>query len=359
MVVRRPRLLAMQPMQVAQRGEIFDRESHRVEDRHFGVVRATRSSTGHDLGELDDGEVRRHLLHLTLDARLRLVLDDDARVGPREDRAGELGLARAVAAHGVQVHAGLDHLGREDDGVALVGGDGGDDVGAARGLARRGASHHAQALEPERGEVALELGCSSRVHVEEAQLADADEVMERDRLELALRAVADQRHRAAVLARHPARGERGHRGGAQRGGERELGKQDRVARGDLGEHAERGDGEQPLGGVLRVAVDVLERVQLAVGDRHQLDDAHARVRGVARRFVELVPAEVVRLDLARQRLDEGGGAHAAHQFLDALDARVVDHCSLPASMERRRPPVSVGGPSGARESIVFRRGSAN
>ena len=250
--------------------------------------------------------------------------------GRREDRAGELGLARAVAAHGIQVHAGLDHLRREDDRVALVGGDGGDDVGAARGLAGRGAAHDAQALEPQRGEVALELRGGRRVHVVEAQLADADQVMEGDRLELALRAVADQRHRAAVLARHPARGQRRHRGGAQRGGERELGEQDRVAGGDLGEHAERGDGEQALSGVLGVAVDVLERVQRAVGDRHQLDHADRGVRGVARRLVERVPAAVVRLDLARQRLDEGRRAGAVHQFLDALDACVVDHGSLPA-----------------------------
>ena len=33
------------------------------------------------------------------------------------------------------------------------------------------------------------------------------------------------------------------------------------------------DGQQALGGVLRVSVDIFERVQLAVGRRHQLDDA--------------------------------------------------------------------------------------
>ena len=84
--------------------------------------------------QLGDGEVGRHLLDVALDARLRLVFDEHPR--PAQHVGVQLGLARAVATDGVDVHAGLDHVRREDRGACLVGGDGGDDVGAAHRLAR-------------------------------------------------------------------------------------------------------------------------------------------------------------------------------------------------------------------------------
>ena len=94
-------------------------------------------------------------------------------------------------------------VGREDHGVALVGGHGGDDVGAAHGFRGRcGSARRAG----RRVRVALRRFASSfarraRVDVEQAQLADAEQVMKRDRLEFALRAVADQRHRRGYPGR--------------------------------------------------------------------------------------------------------------------------------------------------------------
>jgi hypothetical protein len=92
------------------------------------IVRRPGAVAAQHLPQFGHGEVGRHLLHVALDAGLRLVLDEHrSRLAARRV---QLGLARAVAAHGVEVHAGLDHLGRDDGGAGLVGGDGGHDVGA-------------------------------------------------------------------------------------------------------------------------------------------------------------------------------------------------------------------------------------
>ena len=105
-----------------------------------------------------------------------------------DDVAVELGLARAVAADGVEVHAGLDHLGRQDFRAGLVGGAGGDDVGAADGVGGRGGADDAEAGA---GEVGAELVDGLGVGVEDADFLDAEERLERERLELGLRAGAD------------------------------------------------------------------------------------------------------------------------------------------------------------------------
>ena len=142
---------------------------------------------------------------------------------------------------------------------------------------------HASAVEPHahdlqvrklghRREVARELGRRTAIDVVEPQFADADQPVERDRLEFALRAVADQRHDAAVGPREPLRRERRGRGRAQRRRHRELRQQQRIAGVHVREHAERHDREQALGRVPGVAVDVLEGIEPAVGGRHQLDD---------------------------------------------------------------------------------------
>ena len=82
--------------------------------------------------------------------------------------------------------------------------------------------------------------------------------MECDGLKFALCAVADQGHHAAGRACHPACGKRGYRRCAQRGDEGHLREQQRVTCRHVSEHAERGDREQALRGVLRVTVDVFE-----------------------------------------------------------------------------------------------------
>ena len=79
-----------------------------------------------------------------------------------QDLRIELGLARAVAADGIEVLARLDHGGGEDRRVALVGRDRRDDAGAAHGLG--GASGH-DYLQPVSRHVGLELGRRRRVDV--------------------------------------------------------------------------------------------------------------------------------------------------------------------------------------------------
>jgi hypothetical protein len=172
--------------------------------------------------------------------------------------------------------------------------------------------------------------------------------MEADRLELALRTIADQRHAAAVAPRHPARRQRGHGGRSQSGRESEFGEQDRVARIHLGKHAECGHGQQALRRVLRVTIHVLERIQPTVADRHQLDHSDGRMHRVSRRFVELIPPLVIRLDFPRQCLDERGRSGLSHEFADALDARVVHHgllSSRPGPRARHRLLNGVDPPS--------------
>ena len=60
------------------------------------------------------------LLDLALDPGLRRVFDED--VGPQQDVAVQFGLAGAVAADRVDVHARADHVVGQDGGVLLVGG---------------------------------------------------------------------------------------------------------------------------------------------------------------------------------------------------------------------------------------------
>src|ERR1700758_440539 len=61
-----------------------------------------------------------------------------------------------------------------------------------------------EAGQAEPTQVAHQLLGGERIGVVETQLADAEQVVEGDRLELALRAVADQRHHAAAGAGHAA-----------------------------------------------------------------------------------------------------------------------------------------------------------
>ena len=114
-----------------------------------------------------------------------------------------------------------------------------------------------------RPQIRDELGRGARIDIVQADRLDAEQVVEGERLELALRAVADQRHHAAVPAREAAG--RHHRGGggAHGGGQRELAEQLGPAGVDIGEHAEGHHGGQAGAGVPGVAVDVLEAVGAA------------------------------------------------------------------------------------------------
>ena len=66
-----------QVIQVAQRGKILDRESDRVEQRHLARTDAPGRDPRDHAPQLRHREVLGHLLHLTLDARLWLVFDED------------------------------------------------------------------------------------------------------------------------------------------------------------------------------------------------------------------------------------------------------------------------------------------
>ncbi len=65
-----------------------------------------------DPPQLGHREIGRHLLDLALDPRLLGIFDE--HVGAVEDFRVELGLAGAIAADGVDVDAGADHVVGED-----------------------------------------------------------------------------------------------------------------------------------------------------------------------------------------------------------------------------------------------------
>ena len=129
-----PSQFAVQPVQVAQRGEIIQRKSHRIENRHVPFGLPAGLPAAEHVGELSDGRRGIELLDLALDPRLRFEFDHDARIRTPQDVGVQFGLAGAITAHRVQVHAGFNHVGRQDECVALIGGDRGDDIGAAHRL---------------------------------------------------------------------------------------------------------------------------------------------------------------------------------------------------------------------------------
>ena len=68
------------------------------------------------------------LLDVALNARLRGVFGE--YIGAQEDVFVEFGFAGAIAADGIDVDASADHIIAEDGLITLVGGAGGDDLGA-------------------------------------------------------------------------------------------------------------------------------------------------------------------------------------------------------------------------------------
>src|SRR5690606_41838828 len=75
--------------------------------------------------------------------------------------------------------------------------------------------------------------------------------------------------------------------------------------------------------------DVLERIELAIGDGHQLDDTDRRMTGEARRLLEGAPAAIVGFDLRGEALHELPGPELREQGLDIGDTDVVDHGCTP------------------------------
>ena len=158
-------------------------------------------------------------------------------------------------------------------------------------------------------QVAHQLGGGLRVDVEQANFLDAQQVVERQRLELALRAVADQGHTRAVGPRQRARCDGRHGSGADGSCQRQFAQQFRHAVGDIGQHAERHHGGQAQAGVGGMAVDVLEGIGLGVCYRHQFDHAEFGMVADACLFVEVLPAQIVCVDVV---------GHAAQGACDAL-----------------------------------------
>ena len=218
----------------------------------------------------------------------------------------QLGLARAVAAHAVDVHTRLDHLRGEDGRVGLVGGHRGDDVGAAH---RFGGGAGADDLQVgEIRQVADQFFSGLRIDVVDGDFLYAQVVVESQRLEFALRAVADQRHASGIRTRQGTGSHQRSSAGAQRGGHGEFGEQHRITRLDIGQHAEGHHGEQPALGVLRVAVDVLEGIA-----------------GDAGGFVEGLPAHEILSDGVGEFADEAGDTDLLDQLGHRGDVDEAGH----------------------------------
>jgi hypothetical protein len=203
--------------------------------------------------------------------------------------------------------------------MGLVGGDGRHDVGA---LHRLGGAVANLDRQPAAGEVGDQPGGGGGIDVVHAQPVNAHQMLERDRLELALRAIADQRHHAAPGAGQQLRGHCRRGGGAHRRRQRQLAEQQRRAGSHVGQHAEGHHGGQAPAGVARVAVDILEAVAVAIRDRHQLDDALACMVRHAGGLVEILPAQEVGPDALGDGCDAGAQAAAADQRGDRGGAQV-------------------------------------
>src|SRR3546814_5867415 len=121
-------------MNITQRRKILDRETDAVEQGDLARIIAPVGVAAQHLPEFRDGIVRTHLLNLALDPRLRLEFDKGARA--RQYVAVEFGLARTVATDRVDVDSRADHIVGKDGRIGLVGGAGGDDVGALDRLLR-------------------------------------------------------------------------------------------------------------------------------------------------------------------------------------------------------------------------------
>ena len=213
LLLRAAQLLVNAP-QIAQRGEVLERETDRIENGDLAIAHTAGPAAREHVGQLGDHEVRLHLLDLAFDPRLRLELHHDPHIGPAQNVRMQLGLAGAIATDRVQVHARSDHVRSQDDGVAFVRCDRRNDVSTLHGSRGRCTAHDAEAAQTQGREIALELVVAAGSVSNRRTSRIPSMWWKRDRLELALRAVADQRHDPAVRPRHATRRQGGSRGRA-------------------------------------------------------------------------------------------------------------------------------------------------
>ena len=135
-----------------------------------------------------------------------------------------------------------------------------------------------------------------------------------DGLELCLGTVANQGHHSTVGACQGAGGQCGSGSGTHGGGQGQFTHQGRCASSDIGQHTKRHHSGQANGGVLGVAIDVFEAVGLAVRNGHQFNDTRGRVIGHADRFVKVLPAQEISLNVAGNALYAGLETVALHQL---------------------------------------------
>ncbi len=157
-----------------------------------------------------DGMIRRKLLDLALDPRLRRIFHEDLRA--QQNILVQFRLARAIAAHRVDVNAGADHVVGQDSRILLVGGAGGDDVCTFNRLFRAAADADFEAMA---GKVLCAPRAGGGINIVQRKPVNAADRLESQRLEFALRTIADHRHAAGVRPRKMLSSHRGGRSGAQ------------------------------------------------------------------------------------------------------------------------------------------------
>ncbi len=194
---------------IAQRREILDCKANAVEQGDLASVAAALCRTAHHLPKFGDRVVCIKLLNFALDPGLGRVFHEDVRA--MQDRRGQFGLAGAVTANGVDMHATAYHVVIQDGGILFVSGAGGDDLRPLHGIFRRCASDDVQS-------VTFQISCtflgSLRVDVIESDVVYTQHSLHCQALKLRLRPVADHCHRRRPLGCQMLGCQGRHRGGA-------------------------------------------------------------------------------------------------------------------------------------------------
>ena len=139
-------------------------------------------------------------------------------------------------------------------------------------------------------------------------------------MELGLGPVPDDGHGIRPFRSEILGGHRRHGCRTQRRQDRHLAQQHRISVADIGQDTEGRDRLPAVTGVLGMAVDVLEAVELPVTRRHQLDHAIRAVGGDAWGLVEELPAAEVLLDIGRKIGEEALHADRVHELHHMIDA---------------------------------------
>jgi hypothetical protein len=222
------------------------------------------------------------------------------------------------------MHSRFDHVAGYQSGAAAVGSHGRDDIRAAAGFDCAGTQHR---LNVEPAQVGDQLAACAHVDIEQSQDPDAEKIVKRQRLEFALGAVADERHRTTLRAGQAAGCQRGHGGCPQRGGQRQLAQEFRLAAFHARKCAKGHHCRTAQPAIARVPVDVLETPALPIRHRHQLDDAVRRMAGKPGSFLERRPTQEIGLDASGNALQAGADAERAHQLRCRGCAEETDSCS--------------------------------